>query len=162
MLRTNTLHTRLLKSLESCDWPCIEGFVCTSPPGIGSTCRQIGSFSQHLRLSKCTLAQRDQFRRTVASVPAALLQKLVDQGDLAGNLPLRDFSFAHKLKAQTFRGKFRSIFRRKVCSLAKKTFVQSSLCRRATLSKCKEVVVLGRKCQPGHYEIPTCGPMIMN
>ena len=57
--------------------------------------------------------------------------------NLVGNLEgiFRRFSLSHRTKAQTFRGKFRCIFRKKIRG-SKKTFVQNSLCRRATLNGC--------------------------
>ena len=48
-----------------------------------------------------------------------------------GNFP-GIFFLTHRTKAQKFRGKFRSIFRKKFVA-RKKSFVQNSLCRRATL-----------------------------
>ena len=56
-----------------------------------------------------------------------------------GNLEgiLRDFFLTHRIKAQKFRGKFRSIFRKKIRS-SKKSFVRNSLCKRATLRNCGE------------------------
>ena len=56
------------------------------------------------------------------------------QGNLAGNL--WDFFWPTGIKAEKLRGKFRSIFRKEIRS-SKKTFVQNSLCRRATLTFCK-------------------------
>ena len=75
----------------------------------------------------------------------ALLQKLVGDfffdfsqgnlGNLVGNLVgiLWGFFLTHRTKAQKFRGKFRSFFRKKIRSSKKKSFVQNSLCRCATL-----------------------------
>ena len=40
----------------------------------------------------------------------------------------------HRIKAQRFRGKYRSDFRKKIRSSNKKSFAQNSLCRRATVS----------------------------
>ena len=57
--------------------------------------------------------------------------------NLVGNLEgiFRGFFLTHRTKAQKFRGKFRSIFRKKIRGSKKKSFVQNSLCRRATLTK---------------------------
>ena len=54
-----------------------------------------------------------------------------------GNLEgiFRGFFLTHRTKAQKFRGKFRSIFVRKFVA-RKKSFVQNSLCRCATLMFC--------------------------
>ena len=58
------------------------------------------------------------------------------QGNLVGNLAgiLWGFFLTHRTKAQKNRGKFRSIFRKKFVA-RKKSFVQNSLCRCATLKK---------------------------
>ena len=60
-------------------------------------------------------------------------------GNLAGIF--RGFFLTHRTKAQKFRGKFRSIFRKKIRGSKKKSFVQNSLCRRATLTLCLDMEV---------------------
>ena len=54
--------------------------------------------------------------------------------NLVGNLEgiFRGFFLTHRTKAQNIRGKFRSIFRKKIRDSTKKSFVQNSLCRHAT------------------------------
>ena len=56
------------------------------------------------------------------------------QGNLVGNLVgiLSGLFLTHRTKAQKFRGKYRSIFCKKIRS-SKKSFAQNSLCRRTTL-----------------------------
>ena len=56
---------------------------------------------------------------------------------------LGDFFRTYK-KVQKYQGKFRSIFREKIRS-SKHVFVQTSFCRRATLSKCSANEVNSRK-----------------
>ena len=87
-----------------------------------------------------------KFRKKSEKVLPALLQKLVgelfffdfSQGNLENLVGIwREFCgifLTHREKAQKFRGKFRSVFRNKIRS-SKKSFVQNSLCRRATLRK---------------------------
>ena len=87
---------------------------------------------------KCQHAEQTHF------VLPALLQKLVGDfflffagkfgkfsGKFGGNF--LGFFLTHRTKAQKIRGNFRSIFRKKIRS-SKKSFVQNSLCRRATLT----------------------------
>ena len=50
------------------------------------------------------------------------------------------FFLTHRTKAQKFRGKFRSIFRKKIRS-SKKSLVQTSFCRRATLSTVRAEII---------------------
>ena len=80
--------------------------------------------------------------RTCYFVLPALLQKLVgefffdySQGNLVGILAgflAGIFFLTHRIKAQEFRGNFGAFFERRFVA-QKKSFVQSSLCRRATL-----------------------------
>ena len=83
-------------------------------------------------------------RPTTEFVLPALLQKLVGEifwifGREIWREVWREicgFFLTHKIKAQLFRGKFRSIFREKFRASKKKHFVPTSFCRRATLRIC--------------------------
>ena len=98
-------------------------------------CREL----QNLGLGITQIASHPCEALQLSIILPALLQKLVGEffcvfakkfvkfgGKFVGNL------LTHRIKAQKYRGKFWGIFRKRIRS-SKKSFVQNSLCTRATL-----------------------------
>ena len=127
------------------DW-CVQRAQGTEMPENSGVSRHSLSLGRGFALSQ---AEVRNLKNTVWKTPfgilleihfilPALLQKPV--GDFLLIIPReigRNFAGLFgptKKKAQMFGGKLRSLFRKKIRSSNKKTFVQNSLCRRATLT----------------------------
>ena len=99
-------------------------------------CQGLGTFRQGKRLLENSPRLRERCWIFSSETATAFLSspELGSQFlNLVGNLEgiFRGFVLTHRTKAQKFQGKFRSIFRKKFVA-RKKSFVQNSLCRRAT------------------------------
>ena len=87
---------------------------------------QLTLLSRALASKKASKNGSDKF--SLRSCRSSSVNFCFDLGYFAGFFP------THRTKAQTFRGKFRSSFRKKICS-PKAYFVQSSLWRSAALTR---------------------------